>query len=292
MWKRYFQPINLSETLALLAEHRERARIIAGGTDVLVELSRGIRPTKALIDISQVAGLRFIREEGGTISLGALTTHNDVVASPVCVERALPLAQACWEVGAPQLRARGTVVGNLVTASPANDTITPLVALDAAVVVTAASGERVVPLSEFYLGARRTVLRPDELLREIRFPALTEGQRGLFVKLGLRRAQAISVVDAALVLTFDGGVVTEARVALGAVAPTIIRAPAAERFLVGKRLTSEVRGEAARLSVAAATPIDDVRGSAGYRLAALTNLIRNRSAVVAGGAGPAGAPDA
>ncbi len=273
MWQTYLQPTSLEDALALLAEHAGRARIVAGGTDVLVELSRGQRPTSTLIDITAVPGLRYVREENGLIRLGALATHNDVVASPLCRERALPLAQACWEVGAPQLRTRGTVAGNLVTASPANDTITPLVALDAELVLASAIGERIVPLADFYLGVRRTVLRPDELLREIRFPALTANRRGLFLKLGLRGAQAISVIDAALVLDLDGDHVAAARIALGSVAPTIVRARAAEAFLIGERLAPATCREAGRLASTDASPIDDVRGSAAYRLAALTNLI-------------------
>src|SRR4051794_30846521 len=222
MWQHYLQPQTLSDALALLAEHAGNARIVAGGTDVVVELSRGIKPTATLIDITAIPGLRQIELQDGIVSLGALTTHNDVVSSRLCRERALPLAQACWEVGAPQLRTRGTVAGNLVTASPANDTITPLVALDADVVLASARGERRVALSDFYLGVRRTVLAPDELLREVRFPATTATQRGRFFKLGLRRAQAISVIDAAVVLTIEGDVISEARIALGSVAPTIV----------------------------------------------------------------------
>ena len=224
MWQQYFQPQGLDDALALLARYGEGARIVAGGTDVIVELSRGIRPTSTLIDVTAIPGLRRLGLTDGVISLGALTTHNDVVASPLCRQRALPLAQACWEVGAPQIRTRGTIAGNLITASPANDTITPLVALDAEIVLTSARGERVLPLDDFYLGVRRTALAPDELVREIRFPAMRENQRGRFVKLGLRRAQAISVIDAAIVLTFDGNTVTEARIALGSLAPTIVRA--------------------------------------------------------------------
>jgi xanthine dehydrogenase iron-sulfur cluster and FAD-binding subunit A len=273
MWQTYWQPQSLDEALTLLAEHAGEARIVAGGTDVMVELSRGVRPTATLIDITAVPGLRTIRLNDGVISLGGLTTHNDVIASAFCRERARPLAQACWEVGAPQIRTRGTLAGNLVTASPANDTITPLVALGAELVLVSERGERVVPIDAFYLGVRRTALAPDELVREIRFPAMRDDQRGRFVKLGLRRAQAISVIDAAIVLTFDGDLVTDARIALGSLAPTIVRARAAEAFVIGKRLTAETAAEAVTLACGAVSPIDDVRGSASYRMATLRNLL-------------------
>jgi carbon-monoxide dehydrogenase medium subunit len=291
MWQNYLQPQSLNEALDLLVRHGERARIVAGGTDVMVELSRGIRPTPTLIDVTAIAGLRRIDLSDGVISLGALTTHNDVVASRLCRERALPLAQACWEVGAPQIRTRGTVAGNLVTASPANDTITPLIALDAEIVLRSVRGERVVPLADFYLGVRRTAIAPDELLYEIRFPALRENQRSRFVKLGLRRAQAISVIDAAVVLTFDGELVTEAMIALGSLAPTIVRATEAEAFLSAKRLSPEVCAEAAELACAAVSPIDDVRGSAEYRLQTLHNLLAQTLQDLARGGIHSGIPD-
>src|SRR5262249_261898 len=228
--------------------HMGSARLIAGGTDVLVELPGGIKPTETLIDLTAVPGLRYVREEGNRIVLGALATHNDVIASAACVAHALPLAQACWEVGAPQIRTRATVAGNLVTASPANDTITPLMALDAEVVLACAAGERVVPLRAFYQGVRRTLLQPGELLREIRVPALAPNQRGLFLKLGLRRAQAIAVINAAFVLTFAGELVSDVCITLGSVAPTIVRAQTAEDYLHGKRLDQEVCLEAGRLA--------------------------------------------
>src|SRR5918998_1064603 len=291
MWQQYFQPQSLDDALALLARYGESARIVAGGTDVIVELSRGIRPTSTLIDITAVPGLRRIGLTDGIISLGALTTHNDVVASPLCRQRALPLVQACWEVGAPQIRTRGTIAGNLITASPANDTITPLVALDAEVLLLSASGERVLRLSDFYLGVRRTALASDELLREIRFPALLENQRGRFVKLGLRRAQAISVIDAAVILTFSGTKVDEARIALGSLAPTIVRAGTAEDFLTGKTLTPDVCSEAAALACSAVSPIDDVRGTAAYRLQTLHNLLAHTLEKLGRGDVPTGIPE-
>jgi xanthine dehydrogenase iron-sulfur cluster and FAD-binding subunit A len=274
VWHTYLRPATLAEALDLLAAHGERARVVAGGTDVLVELQRGIRPTETLIDITGVRELRYVRDEGAHLALGALATHNDVIASRACVERALPLAQACAEIGAPQIRTRATVAGNLITASPANDTITPLVALGAAVALASKTGERVVPLSEFYRGVRRTVMAPGELLREVRVPKMAQSQRGIFLKLGLRQAQAIAVINAALVLTFEGDAVRSARIALGSVAPTIVRAGQAEAYLAGKTLDAATCNAAGRLAAAEAAPIDDVRGTAGYRVAAVAALVR------------------
>lgn len=273
MWQTYFQPTELKEALALLHEHAGRARLIAGGTDVVVELQRGVRPTTTLIDLTALHDLKYIREEQGQIVLGALTTHNDVIASPLCVQHALPLAQACWEVGAPQIRTRATLVGNLVTASPANDTITALTALDAQLVLASQQGERIVAIDNFYAGFRRTILEPDELIREIRIPMMSVNQRGLFLKLGLRRAQAISVLNLAIVLSFDGETISNARIALGSLAPTIVHARTVEVYLSGKRLSQKVCQQAGQLVLHDVSPIDDVRGSATYRQATLSALM-------------------
>jgi len=283
MWQTYLQPTSLAEALELLEQHAGKSRIVVGGTDVLVELQRGVRPTSTLIDISALHDLKYIREENGYLLLGALTTHNDVIASSICVQRALPLAQACWEVGAPQIRNRATVVGNLVTASPANDTIAALMALGAELVLARRGGERVVAMDDFYPGFRRTVLQPGEMVREIRVPMMTDKQRGLFVKLGLRRAQAISVIDFALVLTFDGDEITDARITLGSLAPTIVHAPTVEAYLRGKRLDEQVCQEAGRLARKDVTPIDDVRGSATYRLETLDTLMAQALRRIAAG---------
>jgi xanthine dehydrogenase iron-sulfur cluster and FAD-binding subunit A len=284
MWNQYFAVTTLAEALELLAEHRERARIIAGGTDILIEIERGQRPgVNTLIDLSRVQGLDKIGRHGDQIRLGALVTHNQIVASELIVKRGLPLAQACWEVGAPQIRNRATVAGNLITASPANDTITPLRALGAQITLTSMEGERTMPLAAFYTGVRRSVMRPDELLTSISFPALAENERGTFLKLGLRRAQAISVVNAAVVLAFQGEVVTRAAIALGSVAPTIIQASVAENALVGRKLTPEVIVEVSRLAASAPAPIDDVRGTADYRTEMVRVLVSRALKALASG---------
>ncbi len=273
VWQTYLRPESLEETLNLLQQYAGQARLVAGGTDVLVELQRDKQCIPLLIDISGLPGLKYVHSDSERLYLGALTTHNDVMASLACVQHALPLVQACREVGAPQIRTRATLAGNLITASPANDTITPLLALRAEVVLVSSRGERVVPLHEFYLGVRRTILEPDELLREIRLPAMMANQRGLFLKMGLRRAQAISVINVALVLTFAAEYVSDARIALGSLAPTVVRAGTAEAYLRGKRLDLEVCEEAGRLATTDVSPIDDVRASANYRRATLANLV-------------------
>lgn len=280
MWHDYYSVTSIDEVLQILAERGERARIVAGGTDLILELERGVRRgIDTLIDITRVPCLDEIAmDEDEVIHLGPMVTHNHCVASKLIVEHAFPLAQAAWEVGAPQIRNRGTVAGNLITASPANDTITPLMALGASVRLSSLRGDRLVPLSEFYKGVRRTVMQPDEMLVDISFPAMRPNQRGSFIKLGLRRAQAIAVINVAILLTFgqksgltgplgpsaanrlDGVVIT-----LGAVAPTIIHARNAEVYLKGLELSDATIQHAATLAMQASQPIDDVRGSAAYR---------------------------
>ncbi len=266
MWQHYYTPASVHEALTLLAEHRGRARLIAGGTDLIIELERNIRTPDAVIDISRLPDLDTITmDEEGDIHLGCLVTHNQAAASEWLVRRAYPLARACWEVGAPQIRNRGTIAGNLITASPANDTITPLWALDASVTLESLRGRRTLTFPEFFQGVRRTALADDEMLTDIRFRPLAENERGTFIKLGLRQAQAISVVNVAAIVQFDGEKVARARLALGSVAPTSVRAGEAEAFLVGKRLDEETIARAGELAANAARPIDDIRGSAAYR---------------------------
>lgn len=288
MYRFYTSPTTLTEALQRKAELGDAARFIAGGTDLLIEMERGSRTAPdgsplVLIDLTRIPGLAEIWEEDDALHLGPLVTHNQCVMHPLVVERAFPLARACWEVGAPQIRNRGTVAGNLVTASPANDTIVPLLALDAMVtVVSTARGTRTLPVAQFCSGFRKANLAADELLVRISIPLSQTHQRGNFIKLGLRRTQAISVLSVAAVLQLHTPMTNEpvqstevahAAIALGAVAPTVVRATKAEAFLVGNLLNDENIAEAARLAVLSTNPIDDVRGSEGYRRAMVETLI-------------------
>lgn len=268
MWQEYILASDIDQVIAILSEQGSKARIVAGATDLILELESGVRQgIETLIDITRIPDLeRVTLDEQDNIHLGPLVTHNHCVASKLIRENALPLAQASWEVGSPQIRNRATIAGNLITASPANDTISSLMALGAGVTLVSEKGERQLSLEEFLTGFRLTAMRPDEILVDIYFPALESGiQRGIFYKLGLRRAQAISVIHMAAVLTFDQDTITHAAFALGSVAPTIIHAESAEEFLVGKKLVQETIENAVELVQQSAAPIDDIRSSALYR---------------------------
>ena len=274
MWHTYHAPRTVAEALELLAQHGDACRLIAGGTDLILEIERGVRKQQIVVDISRIADLGALERKNGTLTLGALVTHNQVVGTSEAVAHAFPLARACWLVGAPQIRNRGTVAGNCITASPANDTIAPLWAMDATFTLASRDrGERTLTCAEFFRGVRKTALQPDEMLVRINVPALKPTERGTFFKLGLRQAQAISVVNVAAIVDFGDGIthharthhVSRARIALGSVAPTIVRAGEAEAYLAGKELTDEVIDRAAELTAAAARPISDVRGGADYR---------------------------
>ena len=215
---------------------------------------------------------------GGTdlmIEMDPLVTHNQCANSPIVLEHGLALAQACLEVGAPALRNRATVAGNVVTASPANDTISALRALEADITLTSAAGTRTVDLADFFVGVRETVLEPHELVTDISFPVRGLDSRSMFLKLGLRGAQAISVVHLAIRCDFDDrGVVSDIAIALGSVAPVIVRATDAEGLLIGGFLDESSIEAAGTLAQASVAPIDDLRAPASYRSGVVAPMVR------------------
>ena len=287
----YISCSNIDEALKALSENKGYAKIIAGGTDLILELEKGAyNSARSLIDISRIPNLDKITcGQDGIIHLGPMVTHNHVVGSQ-CLHKYAPLlVEACYGVGSPQIRNRGTVVGNIVTGSPANDSISPLMALDACLTLRSFNGGvRIVPLSEFYTGVRKTVLRPDEMVVEITFKGLDDSQKSIYKKYALRKAQAISLVNASIIISEHKGIISNAKITLGSVAPVIIHAKKSESFLVGKKLSAEVIRQAAEFVGEDISPISDIRSSADYRQKissilvkrGLTDLLNNTRSIV------------
>jgi len=269
-------PATLAEAYALLAENLGPAgeagartdgiwRPLAGGTDLYVQMTGELGPPPArLLDLWGLEELRGIRLEGDALVLGALTTYTEIRRSPLVREHVPALAEAAATIGAAQIQNRGTIGGNAVNASPAGDTLPVLLATDSVLVAGGPRGERRMPAGSFWPAYRTTALAPDELLLAIRIPLVAREVR--FRKVGTRRAQAISKV--VLALAWRGttaGPWTDVRVALGSVAPTPVRATAAESILQGASPTPETADRAAEALAAELQPIDDVRSTADYR---------------------------
>jgi CO/xanthine dehydrogenase FAD-binding subunit len=266
MSRSYVAPTSLEEALAALVAG---ARPVAGGTDLVVGARQGKAPLPdALLAIHRIDELRGIEETGGGgLRLGALVTHEDIVAHPVIRERFPALADASAIVGSHATRAQGTIGGNVMNSSPAMDAGGPLLCFDGNVTLRSASGERVVPLADLWTGPGSTSAAPDELLVSVDLPAPAPGTASCYVRLEYRRQMEIAVVGASAVVTLNDGAVTDARVAITALAPTIRRVPEAERALVGSDGGPAAIDAAADAVAAASSPISDVRGSAEYRLA-------------------------
>lgn len=291
---RVHRPATLRQALQLLADDPTR-RLVAGGTDLVVELDRESGPAIELIDVGATEGSsvidRSVRKGRSYQVLAHGVTHSQVTVTPGLVERAFPLAQACLEIGSPQLRNRATVAGNIATASPANDSISALMALDAELrLVELQHGEiveRFVSIADFFLGVRSTVLQPGEMIASVWVPEAAANQAGIWVKAGLRKAQAISVVHCGIDLTFAEpertSRVVRARIALGSVAPTVVLSPEAVEAIVGKALDEATIDAAARAAAANVRPIDDGRATADYRSATVETVVRRALRAIAAG---------
>jgi CO/xanthine dehydrogenase FAD-binding subunit len=270
-------PNTLQEAFEIIA--RGPHRPIAGGTDVMVQISGELGPAPdRMVDLWRLDELRGIRLDGNVLTIGALTTYTEIRRSSVCRERAPALVDAAATIGAAQIQNRGTLGGNIANASPAGDTLPVLLATDASIIVGGKRGERTIPASSFWVAYRRTALDPDELVLGVRIPVV-EDRQVRFRKIGTRRAQAISKVVMALSWRSTDGRWSDVRVALGSVADRPIRAPATEAVLDGAMPTAEIAQRAADAVAAEITPIDDVRSTAAYRRAvagrALQRLIRD-----------------
>jgi aerobic carbon-monoxide dehydrogenase medium subunit len=276
--KAYLLPESLPEALGLLERFPGKTRILAGGTDIIPELRRRDIEAEVLVDISRLPGLNRISQVGEEIHLGALVTHAQAAASPLIREKAGLLADGAAAVGSPQIRNIATVAGNLVSARPAADTSIPLLALQASVILASKTGERRVPLTDFFLSVGNTVLdRRREILTEIRFQGLQPNQGGSYLRLSKRKALTLPMLVAAAVVKVDPEkkCFTETAVALGPVAPTPYRARSTEIRLRGSALNREIIREAAAAAVQECRPRDSLlRGTCDYRQEMIQVLVR------------------
>ncbi len=266
----YAQPTRLDEALDLAA--RYRPRVLAGGTDVMVGAMADLGPGPVL-DITRVAEIKGITLADDAVTIGGGTTWSELVAADLS-----PgfdgLKAAALEVGSVQIQNRGTIAGNLCNASPAADGVPPLLTLDAEIEIRSSVAQRRMPLSAFITGNRRTRLEPGELVTAIRVPRRLAEGRAAFLKLGSRRYLVISIVSAAVLLLPKGARVAEARVAVGSCSAVAMRLPELEAMLAGHDLSPALADRVTGDHLAALAPIDDVRGSAGYRRDAALHLVR------------------
>ena len=257
------------------------ARPVAGGTDLVVGARQGKAPLPdAIVGIDRIGALTGISETEAGLRLGAMATHEQILASAVIGARFTALADASAIVGSHATRAHGTIGGNVMNASPAMDTGGPLLCFDASVHLRSTSRERAVPLGELWTGPGGTVAEPEELLVAIELPEPRPGTGSCYVRLEYRRQMEIAVVGSTAVVTLDAGTIAHARLAITALAPTIHRVPEAEAALAGSDGGADAVASAARAAAAGSSPIDDVRGSAAYRLA-MAEVITRRAIVAA-----------
>jgi carbon-monoxide dehydrogenase medium subunit len=269
----HFTPTSLPETLALLGRLDGQARVVAGGTDLLLKMKAGLVSPAAVVNIKRLPELKGISyDEIGGLRLGALTTLRELTRSPIIQAHYPSLAQAAGLMASEQIRNFATVGGNLCNASPSADLAPPLIALDATVCLAGREGERRLPLEAMFLGPGRSALEAGELLKEIHVPP-PAGQT-VYLKQAPRAYMDIAVVGVAVKIEQADGRCEQARIALGAVAPVPLRAFRAETELVGRPLTAERIQRAAAIAAEECSPIDDVRSSAWYRRRAVEVLTR------------------
>lgn len=270
---RIHKPSTLAEACRLDADLPD-ALLIAGGTDLVVQMSRGQRRPANLIDISRLPGLSGVHVAGAQVEIGALTLQREAETSPLLAGGAEAVREAARLVGGRQVRNIATVGGNIANASPAADVVPALMALDARLVLAGVDGERTMPLCDFLLGPRRTARRPGEIIASIAFPQPTAEAATAFLKAGRRKAMEIAVVNVATHLRLDGdGTCRDVRIVLGSVGPVALRARKAEFLLEGTVPDQALVREAGRTASEECTPISDVRASADYRRLLVAALV-------------------
>ncbi len=272
----YYSPQSIAESCTLLGQLGSGAKILAGGTDVLIELRKsGDEVAGSIVDISRISSLRGIEESGDTIIIKPLTTHTDILQSALIGTHAPLLKTAAAGIGSPQIRNRGTVGGNIMNAAACADTVPPLIALGARIRLQSSAGDRTVALSDFFTKPYVTAARQGEILVEIRFPKLPRDARSSFIKLGRRNALSISRLSVAAILKTDqSGLVTDARIVPGAALPTWHRVAEAENLLIGHEPARELFVEAGKKVSEVMISFTGRRWSTEYKEPVIAVLVR------------------
>ncbi|HEX9452817.1 MAG TPA: FAD binding domain-containing protein [Candidatus Binatia bacterium] len=260
----YFEPKSIGDALSLLSKHGAEAKIIAGGTDVMVDIKFKEEPG-SLVNIKKIPGLTGIKENGANLRIGALTTIREIETSDIVREKLPVLWESAHQFASLQVRNTATIGGNICRASPSGETLTPLLVLEANAILAFSDGERSEPFSTFFQGPGKSSAGAKGLLTEIEVPIPPAGSKGVYLKHAVRGAMDIAMVGVAVMLSADAGNVKDVRIGLGAVAPTPVRAPKTEALLRGKPLTAALIKEAGTLAASEASPISDQRSSAENR---------------------------
>jgi len=262
----YFEPKSISEALSVLVKHGAEAKVIAGGTDVMVDIKFKEEPG-SLVNIKKLPGISGIKENGGSLRIGALATIRDLETNALVREKLPVLWEAAHQFASLQVRNTATIGGNICRASPSGETLAPLLVLEATGKCAFSDGEKSQPFTSFFQGPGKSVLGAKGLLTEIDVPYPAAGSKSVYLKHAVRGAMDIAMVGVAVLITPDPGKnnMQDVRIGLGAVAPTPIRAPKTEALLRGKPLTAALLKEAAALAASESSPISDQRSSGEYR---------------------------
>ncbi|GBC98435.1 Carbon monoxide dehydrogenase medium chain [bacterium HR17] len=272
----YHAPATLQEALQLLAQHGGNAKVLAGGQSLVPLMKLRLSTPAVIIDLNRIANLRYIREDGDVIAIGAMTRHYDVETSELLRRRCPVLSECAAHIGDVQVRNRGTVGGSLAHADPAADYPAAILACDAEIkVVNTAGNERTVKASDFFVDLFTTALRPDELITEIRVPAFAPKTGSAYLKME-QLASGFAVCGVAAIVTLDGGVLQDVRVGITGVAPKAYRATTVEHALKGKAPDAATVEQAARHAADGVTPLDDIHADADYR-AHLAKVLTKRA---------------
>jgi CO/xanthine dehydrogenase FAD-binding subunit len=271
----YFAPKSVKEAISLLSEYGQKARVISGGTDLLAQMKHREVLPQCVISIGNIAELSYIKyDESKGLTVGVLTSVVDIANSPVVKSKFGILAQAAGLLGTPSIRNQATLGGNLCNAAPSADTAPPLLALEAMAKIAGPGGEKMVPLETFFAGPGQTILVQGQLLTEIQIANLPPHSGGFYLKQTRRHGADLAMVGVAALVVMDGQILKDVRIALGAVAPTPIRARKAEAILRGYSVDGKRLEEAGQAASQEAKPIDDVRSSAEYRKTLVAVLTR------------------